>query len=206
MPLQPLYPQLHPDFLSVVERIAHANGWDAPALMAVMDFETGGTFSPSVRNPGSSATGLIQFMEATARELGTTTAALARMSQVEQLAYVERYLQKRQRERGPLRGLGDLYMAVFWPAAVGRPDSAVLFSQGSAAYAANRALDANADGKVTRGEAVARVARRLKADTRGAVPHPVLMASAGGGVGTPLLLLACLIGAAGYLATTRLLR
>ena len=37
-------------------------------LMAVMSFETGGTFNPNIRNAaGSGATGLIQFMPSTAR-------------------------------------------------------------------------------------------------------------------------------------------
>lgn len=39
----------------------------------------------------SGATGLIQFMPATAQGMGTTTAALAAMSAVQQLDYVQRY-------------------------------------------------------------------------------------------------------------------
>jgi hypothetical protein len=206
MALQSHYSHLSQSFLSEVENVCRRNGWDPLALMAVMDFETGGTFSPSVRNPGSSATGLIQFMDATARELGTTTAALARMSHVQQLAYVERYLQKRQRERGPLRGLGDLYMAVFWPAAVGKPDSTVLFRKGSATYSANRGLDTNGDGVITRGEAVARVAGRLKGGGSGSVSPPILTAAMGAGSSIALLFLACIVGATGYLITTRYAR
>src|SRR3546814_4426455 len=57
-------------------------------LMAVMSFETGGSFSPAqANNAGSGATGLIQFMPNTAAGLGTSTAALAQMSSVEQLQY-----------------------------------------------------------------------------------------------------------------------
>ena len=38
--------------------------------MAVMSFETGGTFDPGIRNAaGSGATGLIQFMPSTAAGL-----------------------------------------------------------------------------------------------------------------------------------------
>lgn len=44
-------------------------------LMACMAFETGETFSPTIKNgAGSGATGLIQFMPKTAIGLGTTTA------------------------------------------------------------------------------------------------------------------------------------
>src|SRR3546814_21044933 len=61
-------------------------------LMAVMSFETGGSFSPAqANNAGSGATGLIQFMPNTAAGLGTSAAALAQMSPVEQLQYVEPY-------------------------------------------------------------------------------------------------------------------
>ena len=47
-------------------------------LMSCMAFESGETFSPSVRNAaGSGATGLIQFMPSTAKDLGTSTTELA---------------------------------------------------------------------------------------------------------------------------------
>ena len=61
--------------------------------MAVMSFETGGTFNPGIRNAaGSGATGLIQFMPSAAAGLGTSTQALAGMSRAEQMKYVEKYL------------------------------------------------------------------------------------------------------------------
>jgi len=50
-------------------------------LLAVMSFETGGSFSPSETN-FIGATGLIQFIPDTARGLGTSTAQLARMNSV----------------------------------------------------------------------------------------------------------------------------
>ncbi|KGF70784.1 lytic transglycosylase [Hoeflea sp. BAL378] len=124
-------------------------------LMAIMAFETGRSFDPAVTNrAGSGATGLIQFMPATAKALGTTTARLATMSALEQLDYVEKYL-------APYAGrMGDLdsaYMAVLYPRAVGREPGHVLFRKGSVAYKLNRGLDANGDGRVTKAEAAARV-------------------------------------------------
>src|SRR5690625_4614109 len=51
---------------------------DPSWLMACMAFESARTFRPDIRNAaGSGATGLIQFMPATARGLGTTVDALA---------------------------------------------------------------------------------------------------------------------------------
>lgn len=127
---------------------------DPSWLMAVMGFETGYLFNASVKNPKSSATGLIQFTSATAKSLGTTTTALARMSSVQQLDYVEKYFNQ---YKGRINNIGDCYMAVFWPAAIGKPDSYVIATSPSSVYNANAGLDINRDGTITRGEAVSRV-------------------------------------------------
>lgn len=138
--------------------IAGRLGFDPNWIMAVMGFETGYTFSPAARNPGSTATGLIQFIESTARGLGTTTAQLARMTAVQQLDYVERYYQP---YASRVRNLGDAYLAVLWPAAVGRPDSFIMWDADSgpyqAQYAANSGLDVGRKGYITRGDAVSSV-------------------------------------------------
>jgi len=130
---------------------------DANHLMAGMAFETGLTFSPSVRNPRSTATGLIQFMAYTAKRLGTTTTALAKMTPCEQLDYVERYFAP---YAGRLTTVEDVYMAILWPKAVGKPLDYVLWrGADGAAYRVNRGLDLNADGAVTKAEAAAKVRR-----------------------------------------------
>jgi len=151
-------PGLPPGFRTTVDQVARRLGMDPEHLLTVMRFETGGTFSPSIRNQaGSGATGLIQFMPATARGLGTTTEALAGMSPEQQLDYVERYLRP---YRGRMRSLQDAYAAVLYPAAVGQPASHVLFRQGSRAYAQNKGLDVDRSGTVTMGEARRAVERR----------------------------------------------
>lgn len=126
---------------------------DANWLMAVMGYESGYTFNPAAKNPGSSATGLIQFIESTAVGLGTTTAKLARMTAVEQLDYVERYYEAAPASR--IHNLGDAYLAVLWPPAVGRPDTYVMWLEGSIQYAKNSGLDKDKKGFITRGDAVA---------------------------------------------------
>lgn len=139
-----------------VREIADSLSIDPNWLMAVMGFETGYTFSPAARNPGSTATGLIQFIESTARGLGTSTAQLARMTAIRQLDYVEAYYRT---YASRIRNLGDTYLAVLWPIAVGRPDSYVMWERDSGPYqreyAANSGLDVNRNGVITRGEAVA---------------------------------------------------
>ena len=129
-------------------------------LMAAMAFESGGTFSPSVKNAaGSGAVGLIQFMPETAKALGTSTDALVAMTATEQLEYVRKYFLP---HRGRLHTLEDVYMAILYPAAIGKGASHVLFSRGTRAYQQNAGLDSNDDGAVTVGEAAARVRDRYE--------------------------------------------
>lgn len=134
---------------------------DPDYLMAVMAFESAESFRPDIKNmAGSGATGLIQFMPATARGLGTSTDALARMSAVEQLEWVRTYFKPYS---GRLITLSDLYMAVLWPRAIGKPDNYVLWSKATkpTTYAQNAGLDANKDGFITKQEAAAKVYEKL---------------------------------------------
>jgi hypothetical protein len=126
-------------------------------LMACMAFETGESFSPSVRNKMSGATGAIQFMPLTAAGLGVTCDALARMTFAEQMHYVQRYFAPYAHR---IASLNDMYVAILLPSAIGKPDSTVLFS-GGVAYRENAGLDANTDGVITKAEAAARVAAKL---------------------------------------------
>ncbi len=84
-------------------------------LMAAMDVES--SLNPKAVNPITGATGLIQFMPKTAIGLGTTTAELFNMSNIEQLDYVRRYLLP---FKGKLNQLSDVYLSIFYPAAVGK--------------------------------------------------------------------------------------
>ncbi len=129
----------------------------ASQLMACMGFESGGTFSPTIKNAaGSGAVGLIQFMPKTAISLGTTTAALAKMTAEDQLNYVYKYFRP---YKGRLRNLGDIYMAILWPAGVGKSDSYVLWNRETrpTTYLQNRGLDVNKDGVITRAECLTHI-------------------------------------------------
>ena len=148
-------------FKDSVSATAKRLGISEDDLYAVMAFETGGTFNPAEKNKaGSGATGLIQFMPSTAEGLGTTTDELAKMSRTEQMKYVEKFLSNKGISG---KGLSDVYMAVLFPAAVGKPDDFVLFGKGAmsgytgTAYEQNRGLDANNDGSITKAEASAKV-------------------------------------------------
>src|SRR5262249_21098955 len=137
-------------------------------LTAVMSFESGESFGPSVKNAaGSGAVGLIQFMPATAKGLGTSTKALAAMTAEEQLDFVERHL---RRFKGRLRTLEDLYMAVLLPSAVGKPNDHVLFRRGTPAYSQNAGLDADRNGEITKAEAAAKVREKRDRGRKFATP------------------------------------
>jgi spore coat assembly protein SafA len=171
-------PNVTPQFIREVESMAARLGTRPEFIMATMSFETGGTFSPSIKNPGSSATGLIQFLDSTARGLGTTTGELSRMSSVEQLKYVEKYFQP---FAGRLGTLEAVYTAVL--SGSPKPDpSTTLFSAGSNAYNSNRGLDLNGDGRITAGEATSKVRARISGELSGA---PAPAPSPGNNGGTP---------------------
>jgi len=151
--------QDNPDFKEGISRLATKYNIPPNALMAVMDFETGGSFDPAEPNQaGSGAIGLIQFLPKTARSLGTTTAELAQMSKIEQLVYVDKYFaQFGDRLSGG--NVDDIYMAVLWPKAIGKPDGYVLFRRGTKAYGQNSGLDHNEDGTISKYEAATKVRR-----------------------------------------------
>jgi hypothetical protein len=130
---------------------------DPNFLISAMAFETGETFSPSIKNRNG-ATGLIQFLPDTAVELGTSTVDLAVMTAVDQMDYVEKYFNP---YKNMLETIEDVYMAILWPAAIGKANSWVLFSKPSAQYDRNSGLDTNKDGAVTKEEAAAMVKAKL---------------------------------------------
>lgn len=157
--------KVSPEFRARVVEMCVRLGIPPSWLMACIAFESGRTFSPSVRNKQSGATGLIQFMPSTAEYLGTTTDALATLSAEEQLDWVEKYFQP---YAGRLKTISDCYMAILYPKAIGKPEDYPLFSSGEA-YAQNKGLDIDPDGMgplqpdhvVTKDEAAAFVRKAL---------------------------------------------
>lgn len=145
--------------------IGPAPGRPEPSwIMAWIAWETGRSFRADVKNmAGSGATGLIQFMPATAAALKTTVEALARMTPEDQLNFVWKYFEP---FKGRIRSLADGYMAILWPSAVGQPASYVLFDANDAQHPArfrqNAGLDLNKDGRVTKDEASAKVEAILR--------------------------------------------
>lgn len=150
-------------------------------LLRLIHFETGGTFDPAVQNrAGSGATGLIQFMPATAKALGTTPEALAKMTPEQQLDVVEKYLSP---YKGKIGNLQDAYMAVFYPKAIGQSGQYTLFTKEGepTAYRQNAGLDTEGKGYVTVSDAVAAVQRTTGGGGAGR-PDPTTTPAASGRV------------------------
>jgi hypothetical protein len=147
------------DFLEKVETICSNLEIDPNYLMACMAFETGETFSPCVKNPGSSATGLIQFMSSTAKSLGTTTNDLCKMSAVEQLDYVSKYFQP---YKGKIKTIADIYMVIFCPKGVGKEMDYTLYPPRQIDYDRNKGLDKDKDAIITKQEAYNAVKNKLE--------------------------------------------
>ena len=137
-----------------------------------MATETGGTFDPAVRAGGQKggAVGLAQFTQtaidamnlARGKDDQLTKAKLEDMTFSEQSEVVTEYLASNLRARG-MEGkdvsAADLYAAVFAPVAVGKPMTATVYSSAghSRYYRANRSLDTNRDGRISKGELTARL-------------------------------------------------
>lgn len=154
--------QREPGFKDKLIRGSAARGINPDHLLNVMAVETSGTFDPSIKNPNSSASGLIQFMADTARELGTTTAALRKMTATQQLDFVFKYFDRYFKGRD-LSTQGALYSAV-GTGNVGRNDSSVVMTSRSRGYAGNAATwDPNRDGIVRQGEMAAAAQNKLGA-------------------------------------------
>ncbi|BDU36673.1 transglycosylase SLT domain-containing protein [Vibrio nigripulchritudo] len=150
--------KVSPDFKNKVVLVCKELGINPDFLMACMAFETGETFSPKIKNAaGSGATGLIQFMPSTAKGLGTTTEKLAKMTPVKQLDYVKKYFWP---YRNRIKKLEDVYMAILYPAAIGKPTSHALFKKGTIAYKQNSGFDKNKDGNITLSEISIKVSQK----------------------------------------------
>ena len=106
-------------FLAKVTQVARSLTFQPIDLIARMLSETAYTMDPSIKNPRSSATGLIQFISSTAASLGTTTGQLAQLSRVQQMDYVYRYFHDLWHwpdPKIPSPSIGHVYSTIFIPA------------------------------------------------------------------------------------------
>ena len=122
-----------------------------------------GLFDPYALNRNTAATGLIQFMPedsraATAKTLGTTVEKLLTMGPKQQLTYVEKYFSKLKGNKtisAANKGV-DWYFLVFYPRAVGKPDSYVIGSAYTAEVNSGYADPLHPEKRITRRRVIAR--------------------------------------------------
>lgn len=168
---KPCLSQQSPEFLSKLVKVANSLGMDPNWLASVIAFESG--FNPKATNPGSYATGLIQFMpKSTAPKLGTSRDELLAMSSVEQLDYVDKYF--RNPETGQparkFKSLSDVYLSVYSPSLLGKSPEYVVTRAGSIEYAQNSGFDQSRKGYYTVSDVVSPVAWLLSsAESRAGV-------------------------------------
>lgn len=136
-----------------IRKFELAEGYPADSLLNVMLFETAGTLRTDIRNAKSGAVGLIQFMRKTLKGLGYTADQAARMTVPEQLELlVKPYLAPYKKKLLSSGDWLDIYMAVLWPAGIGKPDEYVMFSAPSIQYRQNSGLDVDKNGRVTKAD------------------------------------------------------
>lgn len=138
-----------PDKAATIARVAYSIGVNPNDLATVISFETGGTFSTNARNPNSSGTGLIQFMEYTDNKRdglywGMTRNQFGNLSFDKQMEFVEKYFRDRGFRSDKPNNLANLYTAV----------SGYGYKEGSAAYRLNSVWDTNNNGIIEKGEMV----------------------------------------------------
>ena len=170
-------------FINKLVDISAKLGIEPNWLMSIINSETGGRFSSNTVNrqgkdvPGYDengklvkaageadhtdpfqrskyrATGLIQFMPKTAKGLNTSTQALYKMSNVEQLDFVYQYFLP---AKGKLKSFEDLYLFTFYPKAIGKANDYIIGSEKGLDYAKmlvkSNPLDFNHDGYLSVGE------------------------------------------------------
>jgi hypothetical protein len=104
-------------FINELESVAKRLNIDPNWILAVMYKES--RLNPQAVNKTGGATGLIQFMPNTAKGLGTSTADLYNMTNVEQLKYVEKYFKP---YKDKIKSYLDLYLVTFFPVALSKPN------------------------------------------------------------------------------------
>lgn len=141
-----------PEKAASIARVAKNIGVNPNDLAAVISFETAGTFSPSIKNESSSATGLIQFMSGSGgtkgKYYGMSREKFASLSFDEQMNYVEKYFKDRSSRfragNEAKNTVGDVYGAV----------TGYGYKKGSEAYNLNKVWDSNKNGIIEKGEMV----------------------------------------------------
>ena len=138
------------EFMEALSEYAKESNTPIENLLAVMSLETKNTFDPSIRAKNSSATGLVQILEATAKEFGTSTDDLRKMSRIEQLPFAVKIFNRNRGNTKTPRSLVDTYLSVFAPAHIDKSMDYKIYKKGGRRYAANPSLDPDKEGYISK--------------------------------------------------------
>lgn len=158
-------------FRSKLLEVSNELSIDPNYIMACIALETGKTFRTDIKNPGSSATGLIQFMDDTAKDLGTSTRQLRAMDHVEQMEYVKKYFKMQANNVGvPTEQwtLEDVYYSIFRPKTILLGPNDIVYQRSDGDYySKNLYHDRNSDGKITKNE----IAENIRVNYKLGIPE-----------------------------------
>jgi hypothetical protein len=129
-----------PKFADKLRSVAQNIGVSESDLLTVMYKETAGTLDPSTTN-GIGCVGLIQFCPDAARGSFKTISnkrynlsELSQMTRDQQLDVVEAYYKSLGFRSDKPRTIADLYVATFYPAAIGKPNNYIIGSDNSVSF------------------------------------------------------------------------
>ena len=129
------------EFTSSIEALAEKHGISTNELYKVIKGESG--FNPKAKN-ASGATGLFQFMPATAKELGVSTKDILNMTPTQQVGLYDKYLERWKYSSN--NRLGIMQAA---PAFANREPEAVIYGKDTKAWKQNPGWRELNDGPIT---------------------------------------------------------
>ena len=148
--------------VDAITALAQTLSVTAEHIMAVIAFETNGSFDHRSRNRVNETLGLIQFTPDLARRLGTNMEDLGKAGFEQQLHYIGQLIESRaQYDRATPLGLADICIALIAPDHIDRAEAIPVFTEDTApqAYARYAPFDIDEDGRITRSE----IDRKLRA-------------------------------------------
>ncbi len=148
--------------LKALDNAAKEIGVEIDWLATVISFESG--FNPAVQNKFSNATGLIQVLPSTASNILKLSKEEA-IEKVKKMSFSEQ-LQKVvipyfSSYKGRLHSLDDTYLAVFYPAAIGKSSDTIIAIQGQPIYDQNAGFDKLGLGYITKFDITSRIRSQL---------------------------------------------
>ena len=151
------------EFRTEVRKLGQSLGISPNWIMAVISCES--SFNPQARHDSSGAVGLIQFTNAGwtstfQSKYGRNKNVILSMTAAEQVKgpitdYLNQY-------KGRYKTMGDVYMAVFSPAFIGKSSDTIMYSSPSKAYIQNPGMDRAHKGYITVGDVWFRVENEFR--------------------------------------------